>query len=122
VAHIPPAAEPLEAQAPEQHTALLVHPDDVGMQAVPSEPESGGPEQQELSCWPQLFTQLPEQPLTVQHVSLLVQTAPPEQLHAWGTPHESATETLHWFAQLLAGVQHLLLDPHSSPFGQPPEH
>jgi len=121
VAHVPLVVElPVLAQAPEQQAGLPVHVAPGGAQEGPSGPESGGGlMQQELSCCPQLFKQLPEHPVLMQQVPLAVQTAPLEQVHAWGTPHESATETLHAFPQLLVGVQHvLLLGAHSWPATQ----
>ncbi len=111
------------AQASEQQAALSVHVVPGGAQEGPSSPESGGPVmQQVLSCSPQLFKQLPEQPVLVQQVLPLVQTAPPAQLQGWVTPHESATETLHWLPQLLVGAQHLPADVHSWPLAHSPLH
>jgi hypothetical protein len=87
-----PAPAELDAQNPEQHVALLLHADGVGEHVLP---ESGGLMQQVLSCSPQLSTQLPEQPVFVQHMSLLPHSWPPEQLHVCRTPHESGAEPPH---------------------------
>jgi hypothetical protein len=62
------------------------------------------------------------QPVTVQHVSAEVQVAPPLQLHDWGIPQLSATETLHWLPHSLAGAQHEWLLLHSSPAWHPAPH
>lgn len=68
--------------------------------------------------------QLPEHPLGTQHTSPEVQMAPDAvQLQGFDTPQVSATETLHWLPQLLAGVQHMaVVALHSSPFGHPAVH
>lgn len=123
LSHVPPVVVPVLAQAPEQQAALLLHDAAIGRQALPSEPASGVViVQQELSGCPQLSVQLPAQPVLVQQVFALVQVAPPEHPHDCAMPQESATETLHWFPQLLVGVQHAPFEPHSWPFEQPPVH
>jgi hypothetical protein len=121
-AQTPALGSELVAQDPEQHAALVLQADGVGPHVLVSDPESGGPAQQLLSCSPQLSTQLPEQPVFVQHILLLPHSWPPEHPHACGTPHESGTATPHWPLQRLVGVQHLLFDPHSWPLEQPPLH
>jgi hypothetical protein len=95
LSHVPPVAVPVLAHAPEQQAVLLLHDAAIGRHALPSEPASGTVVQQELSGCPQLSVQLPEQPVLVQQVLVLVQVAPPEHPHCCAMPQESATETLH---------------------------
>jgi hypothetical protein len=66
------------------------------VQPLCTQPESGGPlSTQQAALYPQLSEHDPVQPPGVQHVLLLEQIAPPEQLHDCGTPQLSAIVVLH---------------------------
>jgi len=112
---------PALPQASEQHCAPLVHDAPIAphMPPVSGDPASG---QHCEAGLPQLFMQLPEQPLGVQHVSADVHVAPLAQLHDCATPQLSATETLHWLAHRFMGTQHEWLLLHSSPAWHPALH